>query len=295
MSKHDLSGPAPQPTTLAEAQQLIEVLWKELCDLRSRLELAEEQLALDSGSSSKPPSTDSPAQRAKRRKQRRSGRSQGAQPGHPKHERALVPLEDVDRVERFYPNAHCACGQVLAVEDEPAVRHQVFDVPEVRYQVTEYQLYRGYCGACDQHTRAALPDWVPHGQMGPGLLGWIGVLAGQFHLSVRKIQQFLHEQWSLPFSIGAISQAQGKLNAWLLPIHQQIGAHVRQAEVAHADETTHYRYHERHWLWCLTTPIAVYLVTHYSRGKMAALELLCPCPAIDSVGESQLTDGINYF
>ena len=24
-------------------------------------------------------------------------------------------------------------------------------------------------------------------------------------------------------------------------------------------------------------------------------KLLCPCPAIDSVGESQLTDGINYF
>ena len=274
MSKLDLSGPAPQPTTLAEAQQLIEVLWKELCELRSRLELAEEQLALDSGSSSKPPSTDSAAQRAKRRKKRRSGRSQGAQPGHSKHERALVPSEDVDQVERFYPNAHCGCGQVLAVEDEPAVRHQVFDVPRVRYQVTEYQLYRGYCGACDRHSTAALPDWVPRGQMGPGLLGWIGVLSGQFHLSVRKTQQFLHEQWSLHFSLGAISQAQGKLNAWLLPLHQQIAEHVRQAEIAHADETTHYRYHERHWLWCLTTPLAVYLVTHYSRGKMAALELL---------------------
>ena len=277
MSELDLSGPAPQPTTLAEAQQLIEVLWsqlRELDELRQRVRDLEDQLALDSVSSSKPPSTDSPQQRAKRRKKPRSGRTQGAQPGHTKHERALVPLEDVDTVERIYPDSHCPCGQALVLESDPAHRHQVFDLPLVRYEVTEYQLYRGHCCACDRQTTARLPAWVPSGQMGPGLISWIGVLAGQFHLSVRKTQQFLNEQWQLPFSLGAISQAQGKLNPWLEPLHQQIGEHVREAEIAHADETTHYRYNEGYWLWCLTTPLAVYLLSHLSRGKAAAQELL---------------------
>jgi transposase len=49
---------------------------------------------------------------------------------------------------------------------------------------------------------------------------------------------------------------------------------VRQAELAHADETTHYRGTERRWLWALATPLAVYLLTHYSRGKAAARALL---------------------
>ena len=110
--------------------------------------------------------------------------------------------------------------------------------------------------------------------MGPGLISWVGVLAGQFHLSIRKIQSFFQEQWQLHFSVGAISQAQGKMNAWLGPVYRQIGDHARAAEIAHADETTHYRNHERRWLWCLTTPLAVYFLTHYSRGKAAAMALL---------------------
>ena len=274
MQDLDLSGPAPTPKTLVEAQQIIDVLWQAQRELRLRIEALEEQLRTDSGTSSKPPSSDSPGQRARRRKKPRSGRSQGAQPGHPKHERSLVDVDKVDAIERFYPSDRCGCGRALVMEPEPTVRHQVFDLPPVRYQVTEYQLYRGYCPMCQCHHRARLPDWVPHGQMGPGLISWIGVLSGQFHLSIRQLQRFLQTHWQLHFSLGAISQAQGKLNPWLEPVYRQIGTHVRQAAIAHADETTHYRYTERHWLWCLTTPVAVYLLSHYSRGKVAAMALL---------------------
>lgn len=288
MQELDFSGPPPEPATLDEAQQLINHLWRsyqELLsakrgmveaqeELRSRIELLEEQRTLDSGSSSKPPSSDTPEQRAKRRKKRRTGKTQGAQPGHPKHERSLVGESEVDHIERYYPEAGCSCGHEVVIDAEPAVRHQVFDVPEVRYQVTEHQLYSGCCQGCGQRWTARLPAWVPSGQMGPGLIGWIGVLAGQFHLSIRKIQRLLEEQWQLHFSTGAISQAQGKMNDWLGPVYRQIGEHVRQSEIAHADETTHYRHTERRWLWCLTTPIAVYMLTHYSRGKAAAMALL---------------------
>ena len=281
MTDLDFSGPAPQPATLAEAQQLIQRLWpsqRELLskqrELQAQIDELKERLNSDSNDSSKPPSSDSPAQRARRRKKRRSGKSQGAQPGHKKYERGLVPESELDGIEKFYPEGQCSCGDTLALEDEPAVRHQIFDLPEVRYQVTEYQLYRGYCCRCDRHITAQLPDWIPSGQMGPGLISWIGLLAGQFHLSIRSIQRFLKEQWQLDFSIGAISQAQGKMNPWLGPVYRHIGEHVRQADVAHADETTHYREREQRWLWCLTTPLAVYLLTHFSRGKAAAMELL---------------------
>ena len=261
---------------------MIELLWKsqrELLlrqrELEAQIEQLHEQLHSDSTDSSKPPSSDTPGQRAKRpRKRHCSGKSQGAQPGHKKHERVLVAESALNHVERFYPESQCRCGGAVVLDAEPAVRHQVFDLPEVRYQVTEYQLYGGDCARCGQRTTAQLPDWVPSGQMGAGLISWIGLLAGEFHLSIRAIQRFLKEQWPLTFSIGAISQAQGKMNLWLGPVYRQIGDHVRRADVAHADETTHYREGEQRWLWCLTTPLAVYLLTHFSRGKAAAMELL---------------------
>jgi transposase len=274
MNNLDLNGPAPKAKTLEEAQQTIDTLWSALGEAMKRIEQLEEQLRIDSRDSSKAPSSDSPEQRGKRPKKRRTGKSQGAQPGHPKHERALLPESEVDQIERFYPEGACSCGHALTIADEASVRHQVFDLPEVRYQVTEYQLYSGYCPACHQHTSARLPDWVPSGQMGAGLISTVGLLAGQFHLSVRHIQSFLKEHWQLSFSTGAISQAQGKMNAWLGPVYRQIGDHVRQADIAHADETTHYRKNERRWLWVLTRPMAVYFLSHYSRGKAAAQALL---------------------
>ena len=63
-------------------------------------------------------------------------------------------------------------------------------------------------------------------------------------------------------------------NEGLGPVCRQMGDHVRQADIAHADETTHYRNNERRWLWVLTSPLAVYFLSHYSRGKAAAQALL---------------------
>ena len=57
-------------------------------------------------------------------------------------------------------------------------------------------------------------------------------------------------------------------------LYRQIGQYARQTEIAHADETTHYRKSEQRWLWCLATPLAVYMLVHWSRGKVAAKELL---------------------
>lgn len=211
MNALDFKGAPLQPKSLEEAQQVIDVLWRALGEAVEQIKQLEEQLRTDSGNSSKAPSSDSPRSRAQRRKNPRSSRAQGAQPGHEKHEWALVPESEGDAVERFFPAECNHCGGGLTLQDEPVMRHPVFELPEVRYHVTEYQLYAGDCPRCHRQTLGRFPHWVPSGQMGLGLLGWISVLAGQFHLSVRQIRRFLQEQWQLHFSIGAISQSQGKV------------------------------------------------------------------------------------
>ena len=286
-----LPTPAPKPDTLAESHALIEALWAEVNALRplrdvvSQLEakVAEQQaqiqelsdrLGKSSRNSSLPPSSDSVAQRAKRKKRPRSNRQQGAQPGHKGHQRDLLDESAVDEVHQYFPSGQCDCGAAIAIEADPSHRHQVFDLPPVQYTVTEHQIFDGVCRGCGKKHKGAWPRWISSGQMGPGLIAWIVLMAGQFHLSIRQIQALLREQWQLDFSIGAISQAQGKALPWLARHYQDIGEHVRSQSVVHADETRYFLGAEARWLWAMATDSALYLMAHYSRGKAAAKALL---------------------
>lgn len=259
---------------------LVEALQTELASANLAIAELRERQGKHSGNSSQPPSQDSLAQRGKREGKTPTGKKKGGQLGHDKHQRVCVEESAVDEINHYYPNTTCTCGESLVVEDTPSSRHQVFDVPKVRYRVTEYQRYAAVCGRCGVRRIAGLPDWVPSGQLGPGLISWLGLMSGKYRLSTRNLQSLLKEQWDVHFSLGAISESQGQLTEWLQPVHAQIGEHVRCAPVAHADETTHYRYSaqnqrlERHWLWTLTAGSAVYFMPHFSRGKLAADSLL---------------------
>ena len=143
-------------------------------------------------------------------------------------------------------------------------------------EVTEHQFYKGVCQGCGRVHFSHWPDWLPSGQMGAGLIAWIGVLSGDYHLSIRKINRLLKEMCQTTFSIGAISQAQGKLSTWMEAPYQQVGDFVRKQTIAHADETRHQHKRSRqdYWLWVLTSGAFCFFMTHFSRGKQAARQLL---------------------
>ena len=92
--------------------------------------------------------------------------------------------------------------------DKP-MRHQVFELPEVKPLVSEYVRLRGICSGCGRKHHAALPAGVPSGQLGPRALALVGTLAGQFHLTQRKVQAVLSHIMGIHFSLGAVSQAHG--------------------------------------------------------------------------------------
>ncbi len=264
----------------ARQQQRIEDLESQVQELRTKA-------GTNSGNSSKSPSSDSAAQRAAKRakdaarkKGKGSGKSQGAQPGHDKHERAAVPPEALDASHDYLPNATCGCGGNVVIDAEPRCRHQVFDLPEIRASVVEHCLYSGVCEGCGKRHAAQTPASVPSGQMGPGLIAYIALLSGRYHLSTRKIQALLIDQWGLRFSIGAISEAQGRANAALVRPYLDVGRHVRAEGVVHADETRHFRGPHMYWLWALATARAVYFMTHPSRGMLAADVLLADVAGI---------------
>ena len=112
-----VNGP-PAPESLGEAHQIIQALSQLVIELATRVEQLEEERDLHSGNSSKPPSQESPKQRAQRKKKPPTGRSQGAQPGHPKHQRGVLSEDQVDRIQRYYPDRRCPCGGEVQFEPD---------------------------------------------------------------------------------------------------------------------------------------------------------------------------------
>ena len=273
------AGPGPsEPETLARCQELIAELRADNLRLRQQLCVLEERLALDSRNSSKPPSSDGPG-RGKRPRRRVSGRRRGAQKGHPGAFRALLPEAEVDRIVECAPAEVCDCGGAVQA-DAQAVRHQVFDVPAVRARVEEYRLHAGRCTACGKPHRARLPAGVPSGQIGPRALALIGVLATRYHLTQGKVRDLLAQVLGVDFSLGAVSQAHGKLaRALYVPVHEA-ARRLAESAVVHMDETRYPREGTSgNWAWAMVAPAGAVFSVLPSRARYVLDDLIGHAPS----------------
>ena len=270
------AAPGPdqsRPETVAQCHEVIAQLVAHNSRLQQQIAALEERLKLDSRNSSKPPSSDGPG-RGKRAKRRVSGRRRGGQPGHRGTFRALLPEGEVDRIAECLPAAVCDCGGTVEVDAE-AVRHQVFDVPPVRARVEEYRLHAGRCMACGRPHRGRLPAGVPSGQIGPRALALIGVLGTRYHLTQGKTRDLLAQILGLDFSVGAISQAQGKVARALAVPVRQAATTLASAPVVHMDETRYPREGTSgNWAWAMVAPPGAVFSVLPSRARYVVDDLL---------------------
>jgi transposase len=259
-------GSDSAPLTLVQCHAVItglshqvELLRQELAQRDELLAVLQERLKLDSKNSSKPPSSDGPGRGGNRAQRRASERARGAQKGHKGTARAMLDAAEVDQVIDCAPPAVCECGAPVVSGCEP-LRHQVFDVPPVRAVVNEYRLYAGCCRGCGKKHRARLPAGVPSGQIGPRALALIGSLGTRYHLTQLKIRDLLAEVAGVDFSVGAISQAHGKLAQALAASVHEAAASLSGAPILYMDETRYPREGTTgNWVWGAASPtLAVY-------------------------------------
>lgn len=274
-------GVVPKPQTVQQCHAVIDAMAARVAQLEEQLALLQERVKLDSSNSSKPPSSDGPGS-GNRAQRRASQRQRGAQRGHRGTFRALLDVERVDAVHDCSPAAVCECGGAVAVRGKP-LRHQVFDLPPlVRPDVQEYRLYSGVCTHCRRVHRAALPAGVPSGQIGARARALIGVLGTHYHLTQFKIRDLLARLMGIDFSVGAISQAQGKLAAAALRAPtREAAASLCTAPIVHLDETRLPREgtSSGNWVWAAIQPrLAVYAVLP-SRARYVVHELIGTTPA----------------
>ena len=231
--------------------------------LRARIVELESKLGQNSSNSSRPPSLDTPEQRAKRYPKRiRSGKKRGAQRGHVGHRRELIPEDKVSSVVDYFPE-RCKCGKRLPRTIDPSpIRHQVVELPEIRPQVDESRLHRVQC-TCGRVTCAQLPEGVPTGMVGPRLNALIGLLTGNCRMSRRDAVSLLDDVLGVRISLGALSQAEGKLSEVLSEPVDDAHQYTIAQPVKNLDATSWKQNGVGKSLWTIaTTLVTVFVVTH---------------------------------
>jgi transposase len=261
-----------------EAQAIIRLLLARIDEQDRRIATLEAELAAvhkTPRNSSLPPSSEHPHAKPPRDKKRHGSRNKrGGQPGHPKHERPLIPTEQCQAVVPLKPETCRRCGEALVGTDAQPLRHQVWDVPEIKPLVTEYQLHRLTCPCCQVSTCAALPAGVPASQGGPRLVALVALLMGCFRQSKRRVALFLDSVLDQPCSPGWVVKLQQQATAALTPAYEELTRQLPAEDVLAIDESPTKQGQTKAWLWTFVAAAYTVFALRTTRAATVLAELL---------------------
>jgi transposase len=223
--------------------------------------------------SSLPPSTQHPHAKPTQPKSS-SGKKPGGQPGHPKHERPLIPPEQCQEIVSLVPSQCRRCQRELSGMDPAPLRHQVWEVPEIKPVVTEYQRHRLVCAGCGETTCASLPAGVPTCQAGPRLIALSALLMAHFRQSKRRTALFLQGVLNQPCSAAWVVKLQQWATAALRPSYDELVAALPNEPLLGGDETPSKEANRKVWLWTFVAQKFTVFSLRPSREATAIRELL---------------------
>jgi transposase len=230
-----------------EAQAIIRLLLAKIAELESRIERLEGGRKTPQNSSL-PPSSQHPHARPQPSK-RKVRKKRGGQPGHKKHERSLIPSDECDDVQPLKPTECRRCGTKLSGSDPQPLRHQVWELPEIKPLVSEYQRHRLTCSHCGETTCAELPLGVPQAQSGPRLMALTTMLMAYYRQSKRRTADFLGALLGQPCCPALTVKIQNQVTAALRPSYEEATAKLPTQEHLNIDETASKEADRKAWLW----------------------------------------------
>ena len=214
-----------------------------------------EQLGRNSSNSGKPPSSDSPDQRAERRGKDKTGGKRGAQPGHLGSKRALVPPEQVNEFKDLFP-AECEnCFTRLPQTPGSSVqRVQTIELPPLTAHVIEWLRHCVLCPNCKHKTWASVAP-IPSSPFGPRLSAVIGLFTGVYHLSRRASVSLLADVLGIEISLGAVSAVEERVSEAVKPAVAEAWTKLDEAPVKHTDGTSWFQAGVMLSLWTIATSV----------------------------------------
>lgn len=257
-----------------EAQAIIRALLARIEKLQEEVEELRRQIkGTTPQNSSLPPSTQHPHAKPRPRR-RKSKKRRGGQPGHPKHERPLIPSEDCNEVKSLQPKACRRCGSRLSGHDPTPLRHQVWELPEIKPLVTEYQRHRLACPCCGETTCAPLPPGVPEGQSGPRLMAFTALLMAYYRQSKRRTAEFLSTLLGQPCCAALTVKMQTHVTTALRPSYEALAGQLPTEEQLSIDETATKEQNRKAWLWTFVAQAFTVFTVRATREATALSDLL---------------------
>lgn len=264
---------------LDKGHVIIELI-KKVEHLTNRLTLAEKEIALlkaenaelksqlnsNSSNSSKPPSSDGYKKKPAFAKKHKG--IKGGQKGHKGSN--LKQISTPDKTVKCYPG-NCSCGHKFTEEElKLTEKRQVFDLPQPRLEVTEYQLHKANCPVCGKVNKGLAPEGInAPAQYGNGAKSFAVMLNVHYKMPYKKIQLLFEDLFGCPINESTIYTAAKKCYHALEDSEQIIRAMVASSPVAHADETGVRVEGRLQWLHTATSVLYTYLFMHDKRGKLA--------------------------
>jgi transposase len=257
-----------------EAQAIIRLLLAKIAELEARIEELQRQgKGKTPQNSSLPPSTQHPHARPQPPK-RKSKKKRGGQPGHEKHERPLIPTDQCNDVKPLRPTECRRCGAKLSGSDPEPLRHQVWEVPEIKPHVTEYQRHRLACRCCGETTCAELPLGVPQGQSGPRLMALTALLMAFYRQSKRRTADFLGTLLGQPCCPSLTVKIQNQVTTALRPSYETLAAQLPVQEQLSIDETGTKEENGKAWLWTFVARMFTVFAVRATREATALTTFL---------------------
>jgi transposase len=256
-----------------EAQAIFLQMAETIARLERKVAELEARLNKSPRNSSLPPSTEHPHAKPALQKGP-GGKKPGGQPGHSKSERALIPLEQCTRIVPLIPETCRRCGEPLAGSDPQPLRHQVWEIPEIKPLVTEYQLHRLTCPGCSTSTCGKLPAGVPQSQAGPRLVALAALLMGCFKQSKRRVALFLEQVLNQPCSAGWVVKLQHQATAALTPAYEELAKQLPTEAVLGIDESPTKQARLKSWLWTFVASTYTVFALRTTRAATVLHDLL---------------------
>lgn len=246
---------------------LFDALQKAMETLENRVAHLEAIIAKDSHNSSKPPSSNG-FKRPPKSLRQKSGKKAGGQKGH--KGTTMRQVENPDRTVIHRRRGKCSCGRSLRSAGViETTKKQIFDLPEIKVQVTEHQAQTIMCECGKVHT-AVFPDTINAPvQYGNGVKALATYFMIQQLLPVQRTQQIFKDILGIELSPATLQNCTVNCYKGLETTEKIIQDRILEASVGHADETGCDVNKKLWWIHSLSTLLYTWYFCEEYRGKDA--------------------------
>jgi len=259
---------------------------QENIELKAEIKRLNEIINKDSSNSSKPPSTNNgfkdtqskdSSSNPKTKKKKRGGQS-GSKGSN------LGKVNNPDFIEVLSVSDCKNCNHSLENIDSNLIStKQLFDIPKINIEVTEFQLHSKTCPCCNSINKPEYPSYLKAStQYGDNIKTLIAYLNTYQMLPYDRISELLEDFISHKISSGTIYNMLNSFHDKLEPFENDIKDLLLKSDVIHVDETGTRVKDKLHWTHTVSTSNLTYYMIHKKRGA-EAIDKIAILPTFEGI------------